>query len=295
VVGAKPSRPPVRGFADRERFTTTAPGGWEFAPPIEPPYLLTTVTSHHGVRVAVSSDATTAVVEMAAHGPWSPHLGEQISAGLRLCLAGPSVSIVVDLHRMDDPSGLSMPFWLAACRQAWLAPTPVQIVLCMPEASALSRRLEYVEGARPRVFNDVPEARMAIAEGMSRTDRRQARLAPRPGSVQAARHLVQEACRTWHLSHLLHDASLAVSELAGNAVEHARTDFVVTVSRNANRLNVAVKDDAPGFPRLHKPASGDPPGSLHDHGRGLLIVHTIAAGWGDMPARVGKVVWATLM
>ena len=66
--------------------------------PIEPPYLLTAVTNRRGVRVAVTGDASTTVVEMAAHGQWSQHLGEQVSAGLRLCFAGPSISIIIDLQ-----------------------------------------------------------------------------------------------------------------------------------------------------------------------------------------------------
>jgi hypothetical protein len=60
--------------------------------------------------VAVTGDASTTVVEMVAHGRWSQHLGKQVSAGLRVCLAGPSVSIIIDLQHVDDPYGVSMPF-----------------------------------------------------------------------------------------------------------------------------------------------------------------------------------------
>jgi anti-sigma regulatory factor (Ser/Thr protein kinase) len=272
----------------------TAADRREQVQPIEPPYLLTAVTNRRGVGVAVTGDASTTVVEMAAHGQWSQHLGKQVSAGLRLCLAGPSISIIIDLQHMDDPYGVSMPFWLAAWRQARLALSPVNLAFCLPTTTALSRRLRHLQGPQPRVFATVPEARIAIAERLSRADRLQAHLAPRPASIAAARNLVTQACRAWHLPQLLHDASLIVSELATNAVEHARTDFIVTVSRGATSLHVAVHDGAPRFPHPSKPALIDPLASLAERGRGLRVVHTVAAAWGAVPARGGKVVWATV-
>jgi hypothetical protein len=251
------------------------------------------MTDGRGETVAVTGDATTAVVEMTTHGEWSPRFGEQILAGLRLCLAGPSVSIIVDLHHLDDVSGLSMPFWMAAWRQARLAQSPVLLMFCLPSTSELSRRLHSAEGPRPRVFASAIEARMAIAALMSHPDRLQARLAPRPDCARAARDLARAACRAWHLPHLLDGASLIASELASNAIEHARTDFVVTLTCDAARLHVAVQDGVSEF--LHQRRSGvNPPFPLHGRGRGLLLVNAVAAAWGAMPARVGKVVWATL-
>ncbi|MEV4643054.1 ATP-binding protein [Actinoplanes sp. NPDC049548] len=270
--------PPDHAHVDRGRLTLTAAGNRDRATPLKPPYLLTTLTDRRGVAVAVTGDATTAVIEMAPHGGWTPHFGNQISACLRLCLAGPSLSVIIDLHHLDDPFGLSMPFWMAAWRRARLAAPPVSLVFCLPGTSTLGRRLRVAEGPRPRLFTGTAEARLAIAALVSQTDRLQARLTPRPSGVRAVRDLVTEACRDWELAHLLHDSSLIASELATNAAEHAGTDFVVTVSRRARRLHVAVQDGATGFPRLHRPASAVPAASLR--GRGLLLVHTIAAAWG---------------
>jgi anti-sigma regulatory factor (Ser/Thr protein kinase) len=252
------------------------------------------MADHRGVAVVVTGDATTAVVEMAAHGEWSSRLGDHISAGLRLCLAGPSVAVIVDLHRLDDPYGLSMPFWVAARRHSRLAPWPVRVVLCLPRVSALSQRLQTAEEPRLWVFATAPEARIAIAERLSPADRLQARLSPRPNCVRDARDLVKRACHSWQLPHLLQDTSLITSELASNAIEHARTDFAVTVSRDAGRLHVAVQDGVPEFPRPRWPALVSPPLSLRPRGHGLLLVHAVADAWGAMPTRGGKVVWATL-
>lgn len=245
--------------------------------------------------MSVIGDASAARVEIAICGSWSPQLDSQVTDALRLCLAGPSVSIIADLQHLSDPHGESMPFWLAAWRRARLETSSVQLAFSMPATAALSRRLRHLEGPQPRVFETVPEARAAIAERMVTTDRLQARLEPRPTSVRAARELVARACHAWNLHHQLRqDALIIVSELAANAVQHARTDFIVTLSRTGTRLHVAVHDGATRFPPPHRPAIVSPLAPLDDRGRGLRLVHAIAAAWGAVPTRGGKVVWATL-
>lgn len=67
----------------------------------------------------------------------------------------------------------------------------------------------------------------------------------------------------------------------------------MTLTRDAARLHVAVLDGVPNFPRP-QPSGVTPPPSLHGRGRGLLLVDAVAAAWGAMPTRTGKVVWATL-
>jgi anti-sigma regulatory factor (Ser/Thr protein kinase) len=269
----------------RERATTTD-AGW--VRPVKPPYLL-----HAAPEVAVVGDESTAVVEMTARGAWSRRLGDRVATGLSLCLAGPSDSIIVDLRDLDDPHGASMPFWLAAWRQARLAPSPVRLALSLPASAALSRRLRALDGPQPRVFTTVPDARVALTERMPRADRLQIRLSPRPDSVRAARDLVAQACAAWELPHLLGDAVLITSELAANAVEHAATEYTVTLSRGDQLLHVTVHDELARFPRPRL-AAGDQDDPLAERGRGLPLVHGLAAAWGAMPAYGGQVVWATV-
>lgn len=259
--------------------------------PLQSPFLVTASTDRRGVSVGITADASTAVVEMAVHGPWSQHLGSQVAAGLRLCMAGPSTSIIIDLHDVEDPHGVSQSFWAAAWRAARLAPTPVQLTLCLPTTTTLDKRLRHMHGQRPMLFATMPESRIAAAGRLSRAPRLQVRLAPSPASVRAARDLVAQACHTWHLPQV-HDAGLIMSELASNAVEHARTNFVVTVSRNDTRLYLAVRDGAMSFPHLSGPAASSQQASLNERGRGLQLVHATATAWGAMPTRGGKVVWA---
>jgi anti-sigma regulatory factor (Ser/Thr protein kinase) len=84
------------------------------------------------------------------------------------------------------------------------------------------------------------------------------------------------------------DLALAVSELAANAVLHARTPFVVTIERDASSIRVGVTD-------------GDPtPPMMKDHdvlaatGRGLLILEKIVSRWWIEPTDGGKTVWFEL-
>lgn len=252
----------------------------------QPPYLVTAGTNGRGVSVGVIADASTAVVEMAVHGQWSERLSQQVAAGLRLCRAGPPASFIIDLHGMRDPFGMSMRFWSAASREAQSGQAPVGLALCLPTATALDTRLRLLAERQLPVFATMREARIAIDRRSSAARRLQARLPPRLSSVRTARDLVAQACHAWQLAPA-QEARLIVSELAANAVQHARTDFVVTVSTAGKRLHLAVLDGATEFPRLNVPP-------LSGAGWGLQVVHATAAAWGAMPARRGKVVWATL-
>jgi anti-sigma regulatory factor (Ser/Thr protein kinase) len=272
----------------------TGSGRRALVQPLTSPYLFTAASDRHGVGLTVNGDATTAVLDMVLRGPWSQHLRDQISAGLRLCLAGPSTWVIVDLHHVDDPCGASVPFWLAAWRQARLESPPTQLAFTLPATTTLGWRLRNLQGPQPRVFATMQEARRAIAERMPRDDRLQTRLPALPFSVRSARGLVTQGCHTWNLPHLLHDTLLIMSELATNAVQHAGTDFVVTVARRNAGLHVAVRDGTATFPRPGGPELTSPQAPLDERGRGLRLVHTTAAAWGAMPAHGGKVVWATV-
>ena len=81
-----------------------------------------------------------------------------------------------------------------------------------------------------------------------------------------------------------------VSELATNSVVHARSDFEVAIERTDTAVRVEVTDHGDGEP-APKPAH---PTDIH--GRGLLIVSTLADEWGveDASPGRGKTVWFTV-
>jgi two-component sensor histidine kinase len=115
------------------------------------------------------------------------------------------------------------------------------------------------------------------------------RLAPVPESIPVGRWIAVRACHEWGLAAIATPAGQIVTELVGNAVQHAGTpiDLVLTYSRSRN-LHIAVRD---GCPRLPRPRT---PESVEDHGRGLLVVEALADEYGAVPTHDGKVVWASL-
>ncbi|GLY05056.1 ATP-binding protein [Actinoplanes sp. NBRC 101535] len=264
------------------------------APSLRSPYLVATVTDRRGVSVGVVADASSSVVEIKVHGHWSQQLGEQITAGLGLCLAGPSEAIIIDLRDFSDRHGLSLRYWLAAQREARGGALPVGLALCVPPATMLGYRLRHHEGNPLPLFATMGEARAAVVGRLRRSHRWQTRLAPVPVSVRAARDLVELACHTWQLHDLRQDAALVMSELAANAVEHAGTDFVLTVLRRGRDLHLAVRDGDTRYPRLVESTHAGPRLPVVEGGRGLMLVHAVAARWGAIPAHGGKVVWATV-
>ena len=83
--------------------------------------------------------------------------------------------------------------------------------------------------------------------------------------------------------------ALMLSELATNAVQHAATEFEVSVhvAPDCGRVRVEVSDSAPGYPTPQDPVPDAP------DGRGLHIVRALADAWGiEMRRdRPGKTVW----
>ena len=83
--------------------------------------------------------------------------------------------------------------------------------------------------------------------------------------------------------------ALMLSELATNAVQHAATEFEVSVrvAPDGGRVRVEVSDGAAGYPTPQDPVPDAP------HGRGLHIVRALADAWGiEMRRdRPGKTVW----
>ena len=111
-------------------------------------------------------------------------------------------------------------------------------------------------------------------------------LPPEPTSAGMARRFVA--------SSLLADdevaelAVLLVSELASNAVLHARTPFELVVEDDGRRLRVEVHDDSSALPTLKDYVAESVTG------RGLHIVAASADNWGFEARERGKCVWFEL-
>jgi hypothetical protein len=108
------------------------------------------------------------------------------------------------------------------------------------------------------------------------------------GTVRSARTFVATALHGWDLDHLSEVACLLTSELAANAVCHARSMYRLVVECRASQLRIQVIDRSPVLPRPSSTSVDQ------DSGKGLVLVEALAAGWGSRPAGAGKSVWFAL-
>jgi len=114
-----------------------------------------------------------------------------------------------------------------------------------------------------------------------------ARYPEEPASVSKARAFVANALRD--ASGEVRDrAVLITSELATNAIIHAHSSFTVTTTVTADEARVSVTDTGGEVPQPRRP---DP---SEAHGRGLLIMSTLADRWGIEPGPGSTTVWFTL-
>jgi hypothetical protein len=111
---------------------------------------------------------------------------------------------------------------------------------------------------------------------------------PVPTAVPSARRFVAGILIGWGRDDLVGDASLIVTELATNAVQHATSPFRVAVERGTAGVRIAIEDLGPIRPRLRDAAWED------SGGRGLAIIAHLARRWGYDILPTGKVIWAEL-
>lgn len=102
-----------------------------------------------------------------------------------------------------------------------------------------------------------------------------------------ARRLVGDALAQWGLGRDLSEAIvLVVSELATNAVRHARSPFSVMARSDDRVIRIAVRDHSATMPQVQDVAP------LQGSGMGLRMVAAVAGRWGVEVTAGGKSVWA---
>lgn len=128
------------------------------------------------------------------------------------------------------------------------------------------------------LYHDAPEP--AVGPG----PREKRIFAPEASEVSAARHFVAAVLGNWGLDS--EDLLLLVSELATNAVLHARSDFEVSVERSRDHVRVEVFDQNTRLPSF----AVAPPDAYS--GRGLMLLRELATAWGvESHSDVGKTIW----
>lgn len=106
-------------------------------------------------------------------------------------------------------------------------------------------------------------------------------------SSASARTFVRNELRRWGTERHLDDCLLIVSELVTNAVCHGGSALTLRLSTNGTWIYGEVFDEGEGMPHT---TNGDLDAT---HGRGLLIVDSLADDWGVSiaPGGGGKIVW----
>ena len=107
-------------------------------------------------------------------------------------------------------------------------------------------------------------------------------------SVPEARRFVREALGDLGAAGVCDDAVAMVSELATNAVIHARSPYTIVVRGDGDAVRVAVHDRSAVIPRRRAY------GVDATTGRGLRLVATMSSDWGIEAESGGKVVWFTV-
>lgn len=111
------------------------------------------------------------------------------------------------------------------------------------------------------------------------------------GAPRQARRFAEQALAEGGLPWFADDAALVVSELANNAVLHAKTEFVVTLTARPDSLRVAVRDGSEALPRYDLR-----PSASASSGRGWTLIRTLADAYGSRVVDGGgKVVWAEIV
>ncbi|WP_079078760.1 ATP-binding protein [Streptomyces sp. DSM 15324] len=108
-------------------------------------------------------------------------------------------------------------------------------------------------------------------------------------AVPEARRALRELLRGWGKPGRSETAELLTSELVTNALVHTDDEAVLTATVSPAGLRVEVRDSVPGRPRPTVPAADD-----GTHGRGLVLVQSLADSWGVRAQGAGKVVWFEL-
>lgn len=108
-------------------------------------------------------------------------------------------------------------------------------------------------------------------------------------AVSEVRGALREFLRQWGGSGAADVAELLTSELVTNALVHTDDDAVVTASVGPRGLRVEVRDFTGNRPEPRAPDSDD-----STHGRGLVLVQSLADAWGVRAHGVGKAVWFEL-
>jgi anti-anti-sigma regulatory factor len=235
-------------------------------------------------------DLDSGVTTVSLQGELTVSTAPGVRSALAKSAAECPTAVVVDLNGLERTAG-GLGSLLATASQSAAKTWGVPLVLYGAQDDA-------VRELRPfRQFNPVYRTRWDALNALRAWVPRwwHIQLAPAPASAARARHMVADTLVGWRLSHLVDAAGLIVSELTGNAVEHAAVgDFDLTLVYTTLYVRIAVQDRSPMMPYvIAQPVLAAVPRPAMQ-GWGLRIVAETATHWGTVAVPNGKIVYALL-
>jgi anti-sigma regulatory factor (Ser/Thr protein kinase) len=111
-----------------------------------------------------------------------------------------------------------------------------------------------------------------------------------PSSVAEARNFAHAVLKAGGATDDEWPVTQVVSELATNAVVHAGTPFVLSISHDDSHIRVAVTDRRPLARASMRRLSNE-----STTGRGLRIVQSLGQAWGVDQTDAAKTIWCELV
>jgi anti-sigma regulatory factor (Ser/Thr protein kinase) len=208
--------------------------------------------------------------------------GDALRQAVTRSLSAQPEALLVDVADLvvEDPRGLDVVRDVVSATADWPA---VPVVLCGAEPdTAAAAPCDSVE-----LVADCDEALRRFTAAAA-TPCLRLKLRPVPEACRQVRHLVDQACTTWHHRELAATAALVATELVANVVRHARTTMEFTVALRDGSVWLTVRDGSRRLPRPVDSGQSDP------GGRGLRLIRELTDSWGVLPVSDGKVVWSRI-
>jgi ABC-type transporter Mla MlaB component len=239
----------------------------------------------------VAPDLANGYITVTVSGYLTMRTAPALRTVLQKCVTQSPDAVIVNLEqlRVDAPPRLTL---FAAAVRTQSSPA---VALILYGASDQLRAM-MTEGilSGVAVYDTRQQALAAVTRSQVGAPRRTSlRLGATTAAPAAARAMVSFSCHNWGIDHLIGPATLVISELVSNAVQHAGTDIHVAASLRGHYLHLSVRDGNPGLPVLIILDNSDTE-PLSDRGRGLYLVDVYATAWGSTSTPDGKTVWATL-
>jgi len=239
----------------------------------------------HGFSVEV--DDVHPVVVLRPRGVLDAYTAPDLRAALLRCLACQPAAILIDVTDMPvgDAIGLTVVANAAQQSERWPG-SRIALAPADREFSSVATGLGLDRSVTlcPSLDAALSDLIRAPAAPLMRR-----RIVPDRDAPGIARAAVVEFCEAHKLDRNNDTAQLVASELVTNAVVHAGTGIELMLRLADGHLHIAVRDDAPGQPRIAGIVD-----ESSASGRGLLLVDALASAWGTMFPDSGKVVWATV-